>query len=97
MASNDSAFSDSGSFNFRRVVVNQRWFHLEELLPKARDLQAAAKQAKDAGKIARAIELYTELLPFLAMLDSERLVGLPLGLQEQVALQTIAQLEAINA
>lgn len=97
MASNDIAVPDFGNFNLRRIAVNQRWFHVEELLPKARDLQTAALLAKATGKVTRAIELYTELLPFLAAIDAENLVGLPPGLQAQVAEHTIAQLEALNA
>ncbi len=83
----------SGNFSRGLVQLNGKFFHVEELLDRARTLQSKALSAKAKGEVRRAVTLYTELIPYLDKIDELELSQMPRGLQAQIAKRTIEQLE----
>jgi hypothetical protein len=87
----------SGDFSRGLVQLNGKFFHVEELVVKARLLQNAALSAKATGNRPRAISYYRELIPYLDKLDELEVLHVPRGLQTQIAKRTIEQLEELAA
>ena len=75
------------------MQLNGKFFHVEELLGRARTLQHKALTAKAAGDMPCAVALYRELIPYLDKLDELGALQVPRGLQTQIAKRTIEQLE----
>lgn len=75
------------------VQVHGKFFHIEELVDKARTLQHRALTAKAEGNMPRAVALYRELIPYLDKIDELEMLQVPRGLQTQIAKRTIEQLE----
>ena len=79
------------------VQLKGKFFHVEELVTRARTIQHKALTAKAAGNMPYAVALYRELIPYLDKIDELDMLQLPRGLQTQIAKRTIEQLEEHTA